>query len=591
MPEHQTRLLAERYELISPLGRGTMGTVWRAHDRALGREVAVKQIREDPGLTEEQRSELRERMVREGRLAARISHPSVAAIHDVLIHEGSPWIIMELVEARSLEQVIDEEGPLPPRLVAEIGVDLLGALRAAHAQGITHRDVKPANVLITETGRVVLTDFGIARAEGDSRLTKTGMVIGSPGYTAPERARGDYTGPESDIWSLGATLYFAVEGRPAFERSSIAATLAALLSENADPPTQAGQLRPVLNGLLHKDHKQRLSAAQAETMLRMVADTPTSEMPAITGEAPPEQETSVADARHTDPAAPPHAGPASPYGAPGVPPRPGPSGPPASSGPPAAGPVRRGPDAAPYGSEPAQRGPGTVPHTRPDAARAAHPADVPGGPPPGTTPDHRPDHAPGQAPGPRKAAEWDPERTVSVMRPKSPPPPPPAAGAPQRPPVPPAHPPHDEGSMTTRRVQVHRNPIGSPGQQVYPLPAPPAGHPGARPGPTPPHQAPPGAFPPGAMSPGTLSPGAMSPGAMSPGAVPPGGQQRPYGAGSPHEPRPERPDSHGLGTDLFAIAGPEQRPTGNRKGLLILAVAAAVAVVMAIVIVAVASSG
>lgn len=633
MPEHQTRLLAERYELISPLGRGTMGTVWRAHDRALGREVAVKQIRQDPGLTEEQRSELRERMVREGRLAARISHPSVAAIHDVLIHEGSPWIIMELVEARSLEQVIDEEGPLPPRLVAEIGVDLLGALRAAHAQGITHRDVKPANVLITETGRVVLTDFGIARAEGDSRLTRTGMVIGSPGYTAPERARGDYTGPESDIWSLGATLYFAVEGRPAFERSSIAETLSALLSENADPPTQAGQLRPVLNGLLNKDHKQRLSAAQAETMLRMVADTPTSEMPVITGEALPEQEMSVADARHTDPAAPsrarpgsphagqgPHAAPgasphagqgphgapgASPYGAPGASPhgaagphapavpggpppggpgageqggryagpsrplhsgphepapaRPGPAaappGQPAPAGhdtvPPGSDPAQRGPGTVPPGPDTGRRGPGTVPHARPGAASLPRPADAPGGPPPA------------RAPGPPEGDDWDPERTVSVMRPKSPMPPPPAAGAPQRPPAPPAHPPHDEGSMTTRRVQVHRNPIGSPGQQVYPLPAPPAGQPGTRPGP---RQGPPGTLPPGA-------------------------QQHPYGARPPHEPLPERPDSHGLGTDLFAIAGPEQRPSGNRRGLLILAMAAAVAVIMAIVIVAVASSG
>ncbi|MEW1842302.1 serine/threonine-protein kinase [Nonomuraea angiospora] len=295
MPEQQTRLLAERYELIAPLGRGTMGTVWRARDRALGREVAVKEIRQDPGLTEEQRAELRERMVREGRIAARINHPSVASIHDVLIQDDSPWIIMELIEARSLEQVIDEEGPLPPRLVAEIGVDLLGALRTAHAQGITHRDVKPGNVLITESGRVVLTDFGIAKAEGDSRLTKTGMVIGSPGYTAPERARGEYTGPESDIWSLGATLYFAVEGRPAYERATIAETLAALLTESADPPTQAGQLRPVLNGLLNKDYRQRLSAAKAETLLRMVADTPTSDMPAITAEALMAQEAALPD--------------------------------------------------------------------------------------------------------------------------------------------------------------------------------------------------------------------------------------------------------------------------------------------------------
>ncbi|MEU8384024.1 protein kinase [Streptosporangium sp. NPDC048865] len=274
MPEQQTRVLADRYELIAPLGRGTMGTVWKAHDRSLGREVAIKEIRQEPGLSEAQRTELRERMIREGRTAARISHPSVATVHDAIVEEGSPWIIMELVQARSLEQVIEEEGPLPPRLVAEIGADLLGALRAAHAQGVLHRDVKPGNVLITESGRVVLTDFGIAKAEGDTSLTKTGMVIGSPGYTAPERARGEHTGPESDLWSLGATLYFAVEGRPAYERSSVAETLAALMSEQVDPPTQAGPLRPVLEQLLEKDHTARLTAAQAGALLRAVADTP-----------------------------------------------------------------------------------------------------------------------------------------------------------------------------------------------------------------------------------------------------------------------------------------------------------------------------
>ncbi|MER5647840.1 protein kinase [Streptosporangium sp. NPDC002524] len=274
MPEQQTRVLADRYELIAPLGRGTMGTVWKAHDRSLGREVAIKEIRQEPGLTEAQRTELRERMIREGRTAARISHPSVATVHDAIVEDGSPWIIMELVQARSLEQVIEEEGPLPPRLVAEIGADLLGALRAAHAQGVLHRDVKPGNVLITESGRVVLTDFGIAKAEGDVSLTKTGMVIGSPGYTAPERARGEHTGPESDLWSLGATLYFAVEGRPAYERSSVAETLAALMSEQVDPPTQAGPLRPVLEQLLEKDHTTRLTAVQAGVLLRAVADTP-----------------------------------------------------------------------------------------------------------------------------------------------------------------------------------------------------------------------------------------------------------------------------------------------------------------------------
>ncbi|MEN3536976.1 serine/threonine-protein kinase [Microbispora sp. ZYX-F-249] len=281
MPEQHPRLLTDRYELRTRIGRGTMGTVWRAYDRSLGREIAVKEIRQDPSLSPRQRQELRERMMREGRMAARVSHPSVATIHDVIVSDGIPWIIMELVEGRSLEQVIDEEGPLPPRLVAEIGYDLLGALRAAHAQNILHRDVKPANVLLTETGRVVLTDFGIAKALGDNALTQTGMVIGSPGYTAPERARGEHTGPESDLWSLGATLYFAVEGRPAYERATVGETLAALMTEKADPPRQAGPLRQVLDGLLEKDHTARLTPERAAAILRVIADTPTGSIPAV----------------------------------------------------------------------------------------------------------------------------------------------------------------------------------------------------------------------------------------------------------------------------------------------------------------------
>ncbi|XVQ84895.1 serine/threonine-protein kinase [Microbispora siamensis] len=297
MPEQHPRLLADRYELRTRIGRGTMGTVWRAYDRSLGREIAVKEIRQDPSLSLRQRQELRERMMREGRMAARVSHPSVATIHDVIVSDGIPWIVMELVEGRSLEQVIDEEGPLPPRLVAEIGYDLLGALRAAHAQDILHRDVKPANVLLTETGRVVLTDFGIAKALGDHALTQTGMVIGSPGYTAPERARGDYTGPESDLWSLGATLYFAVEGRPAYERPTVGETLAALMTENADPPTQAGPLRSVLEGLLEKDHTARLTPERAAAMLRLIADTPTGSIPAVPPAPPPPAPAPAGDAK------------------------------------------------------------------------------------------------------------------------------------------------------------------------------------------------------------------------------------------------------------------------------------------------------
>ncbi|MGW4793098.1 protein kinase domain-containing protein [Nonomuraea sp. NPDC004297] len=606
MPEQQTRLLAERYQLIAPLGRGTMGTVWRARDRALGREVAVKEIRQDPGLTEEQRAELRERMVREGRIASRISHPSVASIHDVLIHENSPWIIMELIEARSLEQVIEEEGPLPPRLVAEIGVDLLGALRAAHAQGITHRDVKPGNVLITASGRVVLTDFGIAKAEGDSRLTKTGMVIGSPGYTAPERARGEYTGPESDIWSLGATLYFAVEGRPAYERSTIAETLAALLTENTDPPTQAGQLRPVLDGLLNKDYRQRLGAAKAETLLRMVADTPTSEMPVLTAEALMAQEAALPDsfAAQRTPAGstpggqgPAGRGPGGPSaqgpGGPGQPPGqrpygPGPggqngpqAGPPGGYGPggpgaPGVGHAMQGTGAPgaptgpnafngpgggyggpwPGGPVPARpagpqggpaSGPNDAPGTGPGPQGQAHgpnaptvpQAAAPGYPPPGQ--QQRPGSPAagphGDVPG---EDDYDPERTVSISRPKGPFPAPERGG---RPPQPSG----DEGALQTTRI-----PKGSPGQQVYPVPAPPAGQP--RPGP---QQQP----------------------MMPPQPPPQQGGPRQFGG-------------HGLGTDLFAIAGPEEKkPAGNRNGMLVLmAVAAAAAVVIAVLIVALFSS-
>ncbi|MGP3931484.1 serine/threonine-protein kinase [Nonomuraea sp. KM88] len=536
MPEQQTRLLAERYELITPLGRGTMGTVWRARDRALGREVAVKEIRQDPVLTEEQRTELRERMVREGRIASRINHPSVASIHDVIIHDDSPWIIMELIEARSLEQVIDEEGPLPPRLVAEIGVDLLGALRAAHAQGITHRDVKPANVLITESGRVVLTDFGIAKAEGDSRLTKTGMVIGSPGYTAPERARGDYTGPESDIWALGATLYFAVEGRPAYERSTVAETLAALLTESADPPTQAGRLRPVLNGLLNKDYRQRLGAAKAETLLRMVADTPTSEMPVLTAEALKAQEAALPD----------------PFTAQKTPAdqAPGPGGQ-------GAGPGGRGPGHAPGGpgAPQGQGGPGQGPGGH--GQRPGGPGQAPGGV--GQGPGG-PAYGPG-GPAPRGAFSG-PSGTGGPGQghsgPSTPGPnafttPGPGQGAPG-----------PQGAFGGPGHEQGRSGQG-PGGSGAPGQGPGATNPmGCRPGPAPGAGGGPGgpggrqgAGGPGGQGPGGQGPRAQGPGAQGPGGQGPGGQ----GPGG-HGPGGHGPGGHGPGGH-----GPgNQRPGGQGAG-------------------------
>lgn len=413
------RLLADRYELLTPLGRGTMGTVWRARDRSLGRDVAVKEIRQDPGLTPEQRTELRMRMIREGRLAARINHPSVAALHDVIEADGRPWIIMELIEGRSLEQVIDEEGPLPHRLVAQLGVDLLSALQTAHRQGILHRDVKPGNVLLTDAGRVVLTDFGIAKAAGDANLTQTGMVIGSPGYTAPERARGDYTGPESDLWSLGATLYFAVEGRPAYERRTVAETLKALMTENADPPTQAGPLRPILDGLLEKDHTRRLPAAQAAAMLRAVAEGGTLRPAAAGVPAPPPAPAPQApapppDANETVRIARPVPGP-SPAGARSAP---FPAAPPPEAAPYGAAPYGAAPyEAAPYGAAPAgteNTVPGRLP-SPPPAAPAPYPAPGPYPPPPA-------EPFPGGAPGPAFGPPPGPGPQAPPPGPQAPPP-------------------------------------------------------------------------------------------------------------------------------------------------------------------------
>ncbi|WP_202638045.1 serine/threonine-protein kinase [Bailinhaonella thermotolerans] len=271
MPEAENRVLAGRYELLNPVGRGSMGTVWKARDQLLHRDVAVKEVRFPANVPSDQRAELCERTVREARTAAQVDHTAVVTIFDVVVEDDRPWIIMEFIEAQSLEQIVEAEGPLPARLVAEMGEDLLSALRTAHEKGVLHRDVKPGNVLITNAGRVVLTDFGIAKLQGEPGLTRTGMVIGSPGYTAPERARGEYTGPESDLWSLGATLYYAVEGRPAYERPSVMETIAALLSEEVDPPTQAESLKPVLEGLLRKDPERRITTEVAAMALRVAA--------------------------------------------------------------------------------------------------------------------------------------------------------------------------------------------------------------------------------------------------------------------------------------------------------------------------------
>ncbi|WP_207924219.1 serine/threonine-protein kinase [Actinomadura bangladeshensis] len=245
-------LLAGRYRLGERLGSGGMGTVWSAADETLHRTVAVKEIVFPDVLSADERRVATDRAQREARAAALIDHPGVITVHDVVIEDERPWIVMELVRGASLAGVIRRDGPCPPAAAARIGLALLDALGAAHARGIVHRDVKPGNVLLAEDGRVVLTDFGIASIEADPALTRTGTFVGSPGYIAPERLRDQPGGPESDLWSLGATLYTAVEGRPPFERDGPMAVLGAVLAEEPAPPRQAGHLAPLLWQLLQK---------------------------------------------------------------------------------------------------------------------------------------------------------------------------------------------------------------------------------------------------------------------------------------------------------------------------------------------------
>ncbi|MFF5085372.1 protein kinase [Actinoplanes sp. NPDC000266] len=283
-------ILAGRYKLSSPLGQGGMGKVWKAHDELLDRDVALKEIAPD-GVSADELGDLRERAIREARAIARIDHPHVVRIFDVVEHEGSPWIVMELVRARSLFDVVSQDGPLEPERAARIGLDVLGALQAAHRAGILHRDVKPANVLVGANGRVVLTDFGLAMTAGDSAMTRTGVMLGSPSYLAPERARDEPASAKSDLWSLGATLYAAVEGRPPYQRSSPMTTLAALMVDPPTAPERAGVLEPVLEALLEKDPAARATAEETAELLRYVLSQPHTPPPVVIPEPPVAPET------------------------------------------------------------------------------------------------------------------------------------------------------------------------------------------------------------------------------------------------------------------------------------------------------------
>ncbi|WP_084957250.1 serine/threonine-protein kinase [Thermoactinospora rubra] len=275
-------LLAARYRLVEPVGRGGMGTVWRAHDELLDRDVAVKEVRLPNVLDEDLRAELCARTEREGRATAMVAHPSVITVYDVVTEDDRPWIVMELLQAKSLEQLIQETGPLDPRYAAEIGRQILGALRAVHAKGILHRDVKPSNVLVTKE-RAVLTDFGLAAFEGEISITQVGMVLGSAGYIAPERVLGAKASPAADLWSLGATLYTAVEGHGLHGRRTAAAAMAALTSGEPIPMVKAGPLAPVLEALLRIDPEKRIDSVRASLMLARVAAGGSAEQPIQSG--------------------------------------------------------------------------------------------------------------------------------------------------------------------------------------------------------------------------------------------------------------------------------------------------------------------
>ena len=305
------RIVANRYTLRAPLGRGGMGVVWRAHDAVLGREVAVKEVVFPATMAEEERRPARTRVLREARAAARLNHPGVVTLYDVVQDRGGTFIVMELVEAPTLAALVADQGPLPPGRVAEIGAQVAGALAAAHGAGIVHRDVKPGNVMVGVRGGAKLADFGIASLQGDPQLTSTGLVIGSPAYMAPEQARGEESGPAADFWALGATMFYAVEGARPFDRGTSIATLAAVVNDPPRVPRRAGPLTELIIALLAKDPTARPSGPKVRAWLNWVllvaSSPPTWELPARAPDLPPalEPEPSAPVQRPARPVLPP----------------------------------------------------------------------------------------------------------------------------------------------------------------------------------------------------------------------------------------------------------------------------------------------
>ncbi|MFC5745004.1 WD40 repeat domain-containing serine/threonine protein kinase [Actinomadura rugatobispora] len=286
MIEDLGELLGGRYRILAPIGRGGMGVVWRAWDSDLDRTVAIKELRLPEQVEAEERQVFYARMEREARAAARLKHPGIITVYDrVAGEDGRPWIVMEYIEGGSLHDLLTERERLPVGEVAQIGVQMLDALRLAHGQGIVHRDIKPANVLL-EGRRVVLTDFGIAALDGDATLTQTGAILGTPAFMAPEQVRGRDATPESDLWSLGATLFAAAEGGPPFTGTNPGAVFVAIATEDPAPCVHSGPLSEVLTGLLNKDPAARLTADRAHDLLAALATEAPAPPPPADAPAP-----------------------------------------------------------------------------------------------------------------------------------------------------------------------------------------------------------------------------------------------------------------------------------------------------------------
>jgi hypothetical protein len=281
------RVIANRYALKTALGRTELGTVWRAQDMLLGRAVVAREIVFPPWLADEERRATQASVLREAGAVARLAHPGVVTVFDVVADRAGIFIVTELIQAPTLEDLVLAEGPLPPRRVAEIGAEVAGVLETAHDAGIVHRDVKPANVMVRRDGGVRLSGFGVTPLQGVPQLAATALALGSPSYVAPEQARGTPSGPAADVWALGATMFFAVEGEPPFDKGTLVRTLAAVVGEDPRPMLRAGSLEGLLTALLAKNPEDRLSASKVRIWLRWLVNVgqsaPSSEVPGIQG--------------------------------------------------------------------------------------------------------------------------------------------------------------------------------------------------------------------------------------------------------------------------------------------------------------------